>query len=215
MAKGRAARPGELSGAYLPNLINLSSRDYTIREIVSRFWEDPAFPLVSHLNDLRRAIYDAVSQTALGVDPPWQLVDETGEPLQLASADDLAINSSTLVIRPYQPASGSEGGNEGSDDGVGDISGDGGDNGGGCVGASDQYKRYTVRLAPRSVTDDAARTRVSRLLLALADALEVDGPDVQLADIDVTFTAAAGSLEDVRSKALGADAEWREEDEDF
>lgn len=87
-------------------------------------------------------------------------------------------------------------------------------NGGGGTTAN-EYKRYTVRLAPRSVADGVWRDKVSRLLLALSDGLDVGGADVQLAEIDVTFTAAAGSLADVKSKANDSGASWSEEDEDF
>jgi Protein of unknown function (DUF499) len=208
VSKGRAARPGALSGAYLPNLIDVTKRPHTIREIVSRFWDDPTFPLVSSEGDLRRAIFEAVTQASLDADPPWQLVDENDEPLQPRSPDDLAIHSNRQIIRPYQAAT------------TGDIADDGGEtedtgDGGGDDASTDEYKRYTVRLAPRSVTDDTARDRVSRLLLALSDALDVGGPDVQLAEISVTLTAAAGSLDDIKTKANDVGAHWTEEDEDF
>jgi hypothetical protein len=61
---GRAAQPGALSGAYVSTLIDVSSRPYTIREIVSRFWEDPAFPLVSAERDLRQAIFRRLRRPA-------------------------------------------------------------------------------------------------------------------------------------------------------
>jgi hypothetical protein len=66
---GRAAQPGQLSGSYLPTLIDLSLREYTVREVVNRFWQDPAFPLGSSEADLRQALYEAITQPALGVEP--------------------------------------------------------------------------------------------------------------------------------------------------
>jgi hypothetical protein len=45
--------------------------------------------------------------------------------------------------------------------------------------------------------------------------LEATGPDVQLVDINVTITAAAGALDDIKSRADAAGATWSEEDEDF
>jgi len=215
VSKGRAAKPGELSGAYLPNLIDVSKREYTIREIVSRFWDDPTFPLVSSETDLRRAIFEAVTQSSLDADPPWQLVDDNDQPLQPASPNDLAIHSNSQVIRPYRASDSGGDGGDGGDGGTDGGNGDDGGGGGGGGTATDEYKRYTIRLPSRSVTDDTVRERVSMLLLALSDALEVGGPDVQLADINVTLTAAAGSLGDVQGKAEVAEANWTEEDEDF
>lgn len=203
---GRAAQPGGLSGAYLSTLIDVSSRPYTIREIVSHFWEDPVFPLVSSERDLRQALFQALTQTSTDVDPPWQLADDNDEPQHLGRPEDLGIHSNSQIIRPYRAPTP-------TDDGDDDDGDEGDDDGGDTTIA--EYKRYTVEVPHRSVTDDAERERLSALLLALSDALDVIGPDVQLVDVNVTITAAAGALDDVKSKAETAGATWREEDEDF
>jgi Protein of unknown function (DUF499) len=209
---GRAAQPGQLSGSYLPTLINLSAREYTVREVVNRFWQDPAFPLVSSEADLRRALYEAITQPALGVDPAWQLVDDTGEPLVPASPEGVAINAASQVLRPYKapvPTTESDGGpaQDGEPEQTEEEPGSG--------TAAPVYKRHRLRLAHRSVVDDEGRERVYALLNALTDALEPGGPDVQLVDIDITLTAAEASVPEVRQKADQAEANWVEEDEDF
>jgi hypothetical protein len=207
---GRAAQPGHLAGNYLPQLIDLSKRNYTVKEVVSHFWEDPAFPLVASEDDLRRAIYEAVTQPTWNGHPPWQIVSETGEVLTVSSPGGIAIHAINQVIRPYQPLE-SEPEPEDDDDerSAGEKSGDGG------TEATPEYKRYTVRLPHRSVLDDEARKRVYDLLLALTDALEVGGPDVQLADVTVTLTAAAGDLAPVEHQAQQSGASWSEQEEDF
>ena len=214
---GRAAQPGQLSGSYLPTLIDLSVREYTVREVVNRFWQDPTFPLVSSEADLRRALYDAITQPAQGVDPAWQLVDDSGEPLVPASPDGVAINSASQVLRPYRtpmPTGETGDGEEAQTRGGGNGGDDGGGNGGDGAPAA-VYKRHRVRLSHRSVVDDEGRERVYALLNALTDALEPGGPDVQLVDIDITLTAAEASVPLVREKADQADATWVEEEEDF
>src|SRR6266545_716124 len=227
---GRAAEPGTLNGAYLTALLDVSERRFTLREIVRRFWQDPAFPLVSSEADIRLALYDAVS-----VRRAWQILGSTGEALTIPSPDALAINSSEQIVtkaEPPQSAGTSAGGTTfGDDHESGDqpggprrpdegvtTAGAGADGGGGGQGGSAAvaYTRYTVRLPSRSLTQPESRRKVVNLLAQATDDLDpTSGTDVQLVELTLHLTAADGSLADLQDKAAAADAQWVEEPDEF
>jgi Protein of unknown function (DUF499) len=205
---GRAAQPGGLSGAYLPTVIDVSARPYTVKEIANRFWQDPAFPLVSSESDVRGAIFEAITRPSLDANPPWQLVDSDGTPLQPPGPESLAIGSTSQILRPFQVPDDEPNDDDPDEPGPGPGPGPGPD-------ATTVYRRYTVKVPNRSVLNPTDRDRISALLLALSDALDNSGADIQLVDVQVALTAAQDDLSDVQSKAEQAGATWTEQDEDF
>jgi hypothetical protein len=221
---GRAAEPGTLNGAYLTALIDVSERRFTLREIVRRFWQDPAFPLVSNEADIRWAIFDAVT-----LRHAWQILGSNGQPLTIPSPDALAINSSEQIVTKAEPAqptgpptdstTSSEDqadqdqrrsgeGTAGTDTGRG-PNGDGGS-------TATSYTRYTLKLPSRSLTQPDNRKKVYNLLAQATDDLDpTSGIDVQLAELTINLTAADGSLDALHEKATAAEAQWLEEPDEF
>jgi hypothetical protein len=223
---GRAVEPGTLNGQYLTALLDVSERRFTLREIVRRFWQDPAFPLVSTEADIRWAIFDAVT-----VRHAWQILGSTGEALTIPSPDALAINSSEQIVtnaEPVQPTDTSAGGTTSGGDREGEGQGrpgegtttrgtTAGQDGDGPVGsAATSYTRYTVKLPSRSLTQPEARRKVFNLLAQATDDLDpTSGTDVQLAELTLHLTAADGSLDSLHEKAAAAEAQWLEEPDEF
>jgi hypothetical protein len=223
---GRAAEPGTLNGGYLTALLDVSERRFTLREVVRRFWQDPAFPLVSSEADIRWAIFDAVT-----LRHAWQILGSTGQALTIPSPDALAINSSEQIItraEAAQPADTSAGGTTSAEDqadegrrrpdeGTTTSGTDAGQGPGGAGGSTaTSYTRYTVKLPSRSLTQPDSRKKVYNLLAQATDDLDpTSGIDVQLAELTLHLTAADGSLDPLYEKATAAEAQWLEEPDDF
>ncbi len=225
--RGRAAQPGTLNGAYLEALLDVSERRFTLREVVRRFWQDPAFPLVPSERDIRQAIFEAVTLRRV-----WQILGSTGEPLTISTPDELAITSSEQTVakaEPQQPTATVAGGTattlgggqrRGSDEDTpptGDSGRAAGTTGTGTsTSAPVSYTRYTVKLPSRSLTQPETRKKVFNLLSQAADDLDpTSGTDVQLAEVTLHLTAADGVLEGLREKASAAEAQWVEEPDEF
>ncbi|HEV8647826.1 MAG TPA: DUF499 domain-containing protein [Actinomycetes bacterium] len=223
---GRAAEPGTLNGAYLTALLDVSERRFTLREVVRRFWQDPAFPLVSSEADIRGAIFDAVTLRNV-----WQILGSTGQALTIPSPDALAINSSEQIITKAEAPTSTDTSADGTtsagdhedadqrrpDEGTttgGTGAGRAGDGPGGSAATS--YTRYTVRLPSRSLTQPESRKKVFNLLAQATDDLDpTSGIDVQLAELTLNLTAADGSLGSLHEKAAAAEAQWLEEPDEF
>jgi hypothetical protein len=202
----RASNPGQLSGSYLVRLLDVKQRPFSLREIARRFWQDPSFPLVPSEAEVRRAIFEA-----LELPPPdgWEIVGPTGDVLTITDPSLLALGAMDQMVRPKSApieedkVTGEE---------PGDVPGD---------GRSTQreekvYKRYRLKLEPRSVTQREARQQVWHLASGIADALDTtSGVDVQLVQAEVMLTAAEGSLAELSAMAEATGAVWAVEEEDF
>lgn len=221
--KGRAVRPGALTGAYLATLLSQMSRGLSLREVGQQFKKNPTFPLVSNDQDIRNAVFQSLSGAE-----PYEVVGPDGHAFTISSADDLALGSSDQILRraaPPEPAGAAEvPASGGAPAAAGSSSarptpssaGAGSTSGGSGTTEPVAYKRYTIRIANRSLADEAKRSAVWSLLGALSDAADpVSGVDVQLMDMTITITAARGSLEEVQRKADAAEARWGEEDDLF
>ena len=219
--RGDAVRSAEgLAGSYLHRLLDLSDRNYTLSEVVEKFWRDPVFPMIPSEAVARRAIFDALRIDQDGI--AWELVTSTGAPLHVATPEQLLINSSDQYLRLAQPTQ------EADTDTDGDPDRPGGTGGGDAIGGSTvryegtgdgaavEYQIHELTIANRSLTDRATREKLFQLLSTLADVIDpTSGADVQVATIKIEINAAAGDLDQLGSKAQEAGAAWDAHSEDF
>ena len=209
-----------LAGSYLHQLLDLSSRNYSLSEVVEKFWRDASFPLIPSEIVARRAIFDALRPDDDGL--AWELVTAAGEPLVVRSPEELAINSTAQYLRLAQPASGGEDSQPGSAN-TDPADGGSGDTGAGAAGGSGRdgggtasYRIHQIVLNNRSLTDRESREKLFQLLSELADIVEpTSGKDVQVATIQVEINAAEGALASAEEKAKTAGASWGVRAEDF
>lgn len=202
----RASNPGQLSGSYIVRLLDVTQRPFSLREVARRFWQDPSFPLVPSEADVRRAIFEALE---LPHPNGWEIIGPGGDVLTITEPSLLALGAMDQMVRPKSPPV--EGDGEADDD-QGESAGDG------HLPEREErhYKRYRIRLEPRSVTQRETRQQVWHLASGIADALDTaSGVDVQLVQAEVAITATEGSLADLASKAEAAGAFWVIEEEDF
>jgi hypothetical protein len=212
--RGDAVHSAEgLAGSYLHQLLSLTDRKYTLAEVVEKFWRDPVFPMIPNEDVARRAIFDALRPDADGI--AWQLVTFDDQPLVVTGPEQLAINSPEQSLRLYVEDDG------GSDEGDQDPAptppgGTAPTPPPGDSGAPVEYAVHELSILNRSLTDQAARERLFRLLAEIADVLEpTSGVDVQVATIRIDLNAAEGSLDHLQSKAEDAGATWEIRGEDF
>lgn len=197
----RATRPGGLSGEYLRTVLDVGQRNFTLKEVVRRFWQDPSFPLVSSVDEVRRAIFEA-----LGGEEGWEIVNSEGDILTISSPDALAINSMDQTVRPVQTREEEE---------VEPETAEGGDDG----AQPDEtivYKEHVIELSPRSLANPDTRRKIWHLFSYLSDLLDpTSDVDLQLMDGKIKLTARDGSLRGLEGKAGEAEARWEEREEEF
>ncbi|MHB8466243.1 MAG: DUF499 domain-containing protein [Acidimicrobiales bacterium] len=219
-ARGDAVRSVEgLAGSYLHHLLDLSARNYTLAEVVEKFWRDPVFPMIPSDGIARRAVFDALRADADGV--AWELVTSAGEPLTVATPEQLLLNSSDQYLRLAQPhaVAADEGTTPSSPAAViahglttsGPTSG-----APASANVAPEYMVHRLNISNRSLTDREAREKLFQLLSELADAVDpTSGADIQVANIHIELNAAKGSLDQIGSKATAASATWDIRPEDF
>ncbi len=218
--KGEAVRSADgLAGGYLHQLLDLSMRNYTLGEVVEKFWRDPVFPMIPSDSVARRAIFDALRPDV--DDVSWELVTSGGEKLHVATPEQLALNSSEHYLQLAQP----------------DVKGDTSaptaasptETTTTTAGVpaptapsttspqtSAHYRVHELELRNRSLSDREAREKLWQLLSLVADVIDPSsGTDVQVATIKIELNAAEGSLDEVGTKAEQAGATWETYDEDF
>jgi hypothetical protein len=216
--RGEAVKPGKgLAGAYLHKLVDLSDRAFTLKEVVEKFWRDPVFPMVTGEADVRSAIFDSLKADEDGV--AWELIDSTGALLVVESPDQLAIGSSEMHLRVAAMPSG-EGDESGDGDNVnGDGPGHNGDGPGAGDGpgtAADEFSVYDMSLDARSLSDPDYRNRLYLFLSEVTDVVDPSsGIEVELASVQITFTAATSALDSLSERAEAAGVTFVESDEDF
>lgn len=209
--RGDAVSPATgLAGSYLHQLLDLSARSFTLAEVFEKFWRDPAFPLIPNEGVARRAIFEALQPDEDGL--AWELVTSSGEPLHVASPDQLAIHSSEQALRIAEPAEAVDEDTEATaavpDAGAPPSTGQ--------EGPAPTYMVHELTITNRSLTDAEARERLFHLFSELADVLDPSsGKDIQVANIAIEINAAEGALDDVAARALAAEANWVASEEDF
>lgn len=211
--RGDAVHSAEgLAGSYLHQLLDLSDRNYTLSEVVEKFWRDPVFPMIPSEAVARRAIFDALRVDPDGV--AWELVTAEGSALHVAAPEQLLINASDQYLRLAQPTTGTDE-TEGDDD-DGDDQRTGPDPRLGPGPGPVEYKVHELTIVNRSLTDVSAREKLFQLVSELADVLDPSsGRDVQVVTIKIELNAAAGDIDQLASKAEDADADWSVCEEDF
>jgi hypothetical protein len=183
---GRAVQPGGLAETYVATLLNGFSRWLTPREIVHSFYTNPQFPLVSSTDEIRRVLFQLI-QPAGAAGPGtggWELVDGTGQHLNVTSAEQIAINSINQSLRPYAPTTATQPEPPGAPQPTPGPPGElpleprlpitGPAEPGSPVQPAGEptYKRYIVDLPNRSLRDPAARESVWKLIRELAKVVD-------------------------------------------
>jgi hypothetical protein len=173
-------------------------------------------------------------QTLTGPDS-FQIIDGEGAPQQIASPDELSIGSMELRLRRAPaPASGSSpqhqthvvntfsdaAATRGLDRGQASNQASRSTGPAGAaesvVSAPADYHRYRLEIPNRSMASADARRTVANLLQEVLDLVDPEiGGDIQLLDLQLTFTAAPAAVEKVESTAEAANADWDEETLDF
>jgi hypothetical protein len=206
----RAVSPGGLSGSFLTTVMgdDLRDRSYTVKEIVSRFWNDPRFPFVPSMAEVRKALFEAITEPDASTHrPAWEIVTGDGEVLTIDSPEAIAVNSIDHVIRLTSSTAADE------DPGPIDVPDDDITDGGGTRTEDLVFKRYTIRLPRTDVKHVDGRTKVKRLLGALEEAFDDAGERAQLVELTISVTAVEGSLATAEDAVARAGAQWREEEE--
>jgi hypothetical protein len=216
-ARGDAVRTVDgLAGSYLHQLLDLSTRNYTLAEVVEKFWRDPAFPMIPNEGVARRSIFDALRPDADNVQ--WELVTSAGESLHVANPEQLALNSGDQYLRIAQPHI--EDARSSRPESTGEERSS--PSGAPAAGSSPvdrgpvEYQIHELAVTNRSLTDRDAREKLFQLISELANALDPSsGVDVQVASVQVELNAAKGVLGEVGARAAAAGASWSERPEDF
>jgi hypothetical protein len=217
-AKGDAVRSADgLSGGYLHQLLDLSVRNFTLSEVVEKFWRDPVFPMIPSDSVARKAIFDSLRPDVDNVS--WELVTSGGEKLHVAAPEQLALNSSDHYLQLAQ--------DEGADDPPIPSVADSTETTTSAVAkpgptsltapqTPTRYRIHELELRNRSLSDRDAREKLWQLLGLLADAMDPSsGADIQVATLKIELNAAEGSLDEVGTKAEQAGANWDTYEEDF
>jgi hypothetical protein len=218
-------------------LLDAFDRTLTPKEVVQSFFKNPAFPLVSSTDEIRRAIYELLHGG-------WELIDSDGIPLSISSPEQISINSINQALRrqaahlrPDQAGPRSSEPSTDTSSGqvvrgsvasqftrqpeTGEVGPHDDDRGGRRSASSTptqpvEYRRYMVELNNRSITSSEVREQVWQFLRELAKVIDAANPaDHQLLNLTVTLTTAAGQQGQIEVKAEQAGARVRVEDDDF
>ncbi|MHB0947841.1 MAG: hypothetical protein ACYC4J_02125 [Gemmatimonadaceae bacterium] len=189
---------------------------------------NPAFPLVSSEDDVRQAIFEL-----LRGEDRFEIVDADGQAFNISGPTDLALGSKSQFLRKAGPVATAREQTPmtplGGDNNLGPLA-----TGGpspipntvpatsgvttpaGGTSAEVRYRQYVLTLPNRSLVDEKRRDAVFKLLGALSDKLDpTSGVDLQLVDVNITVTAAEGSLADLKERAAQAEAKWEDREEDL
>lgn len=232
---GRATQPAGLGASFLAALLSEFDRALTPREIVQSFYRNPAFPLVTSPDEIRRVLYELITGD-------WELVDADGSRLAVESPGEISINSINQTLRPRMPDPAptipASGGVDHlfSGDGqipvvTGNFSQGGGDKkladahiDGQPQGHSQSqptagptvYKRYRMQVTNKSITGGDARERAWQLLQELRKIIDpATQADHQLLSLDLTLVTAEGQQGAIEAKAAAFGARVTAEDDDF
>lgn len=215
----RATARGTLGGTYLRVLLEAFDRELTPREVFQAFYKNPSFPLVSSLDEIRRAVFELVTSD-------WELVGADGTRLTLSSPSQLQVNSISQTLRPREATQPDPEPDPGDDTEATDSETtdskptDSPDDDSSAVPSPEPrvYKRYVVELRNRSIAADDNREQVWQMASELAKLLDPAAPtswDHQLIDLKVVLTTAEGHQGGILQKAEQIGARFDIEDEEF
>jgi len=213
----------QLDERYVAALLSGFNRPLTLKEIVTSFYQNPSFPLVPSLGEIRRAIFAMIQPVGHAGDGTggWELVDGSGLRFEPQNPDLIAINSFQQQLRRVG-TSGTRSEAELDDDAnLGESGGDpsfggataldrrGQTEGGRSVRTNDEpsvvdtYSWYRLEFINRSIVDPSIREKVQKLLVWLSTALDDDSYDHQLLTMKIELNAAtSGRLaDDIKQRA--------------
>jgi hypothetical protein len=192
-------------------------RALTLKEIGQQFYKNAAFPLVPSSEDIRRAIFQALS----GPDS-YEVVDGNGEALAISSLDELSIGSMDLSLRKVTsrpPAATPQADNQptaASSAGPQPTATPHPGQPPGTKAHGPEYRRYQLDVPNRSLADPNARRGLANLLQAVLDAVDPDtGGDLQLLDLQLNLTADSAAVEEIEERSAVTGASWTVEELDF
>ncbi len=217
VAQGKAFDTSALTMKAL--LHNLDGKDYgrPLDELRDLFWSAPRMPLLPGGEpDLQKAIYEAVAAGQL------RLVGADGQDRAVTRPGDIAVGSAGLRLAPPKPTGASEGTSTGGDStaawsGTSGGSGTGGTSGGGTgigttgmtggsgtggIGPTKPEEREVSFSLMTSLSDDATRDAVRRLLLSLSNA--ADEGQISWAQIQVKVVVGGAAADAILSDARDA-----------
>ena len=207
-----------LSEVYVAALLDGFDRHLTLKDLVSSFYKNPQFPLVPSLDEIRRAVFALIQPTAHAGEGTggWELVDGSGMRFSPESPGQLAINSIQQQLRRAQPEPDPEPESRAADTVRGegherppvDRSGTGRPAAPSVIGGYERaepagYSWYRLNITNRSITDEARRDEIRKLLLWLASKLDDDSLDHQLVSLKYELNAATSDqfADDLRQRA--------------
>lgn len=230
----RAVSTDGLSGAYLHQLLDLGQRQYTLAEVVRKFWSDPTFPLAPREETVRRSIFRALEPDEDGI--AWELVTSDGRPLEIRGPDELAVRASDQYLRIARPQDSTDSDDQvddpttrsgGASGTTSDEAAPGGTRRSGSATSGEhpgtydrdadavEYVWHELMLDTASLTDEDRRRRLWDLVSKLETLMDPGEPNsVQLVEMRVRLNAARGSLPQLKSSAEDAGARWIESEED-
>ncbi|CAN7241975.1 DUF499 domain-containing protein [Arthrobacter sp. LjRoot78] len=237
VADGRATIRSGLAANYVATLLDDFDRTLTPKEVVQAFYKNPAFPLASAPEEIRRVLFDLIADE-------WELVDSDGTRLSVTSPGQIQINSLSTVLRrrvqqsevltssgestnlhtpsPTESSTPTSNDNQRPQQDELDLP----DKSKPMVSTSTantstdarKYKRYNITLANRSVTSIEGRDQVWQLLRELAKVVDPaysEDNDHQLVSLDFTLTTLEGDQGSIELKAQQVNARLRVEDDEF
>jgi hypothetical protein len=221
-----------LSEVYVGALLSGFDRHLTLKDLVSSFYKNPRFPLVPSLDEIRRAVFALIQPPGHAGEGTggWELVDRAGTRFSPDSPGQLAINSIQQQLRPARPEPEPEPELEPPPGGV-------------AVGGERErpiglshparfasvpiiagyerpesagYSWYRLTITNRSITDDARRDEVRKLLLWLASKLDDDSLGHQLVSLKYELNAATskGFADDLGQRSASLGAQYQVETDD-
>lgn len=218
IASGRAVAAGGLASEYVAQLITTGSfgRDLTPKELFALPFSNSTWPLVATVDDLRRVVY----QLATGSD--WMLTDSDGNEVRPGSPAQIQPNSMQQQLRP-RPAPTSSIETASTVQPPVTVPGVSPQPGVADTPASlwdvqwpqttpervavqpteTGYEVTKIRLPLASVTDDAKRDAVWKLLREVASVADPARRDIdlQMMGLEFTITARSGDLDSAKAKA--------------
>ncbi|TQS21373.1 DUF499 domain-containing protein [Microbispora sp. KK1-11] len=210
VAASRAVASGALAPEYVGQLITGGSfgRDLTPRELFALPYNNPTWPMVATVEDLRQALF------SLATSSEWMLTDSDGNEIRPATPGQIQPASMQQLLRrrptsipkpPPEAAPGSESTLAVDPTSTGDSIGESASTTSVPAQAVEEptYEVTRVRMPLSSLTDDSRREAVWGLIRELASLVDPAklNMDIQMIGLDITVTARTGDTYHFVTKA--------------